>query len=167
MPSLRPWRRLLSLLVHGDRAAPLTRKRDLFLAFALVSLPFLVIAILLLVFIFNSHERDKPSPLSYESRDLPVKKYDTKSTYYTGIDTGRVLLLGSWASNIAEIVIAPFMVIFSYAVAREVVREKDEKDTKSDERPPFLSEIMRGSHSTFLFNFSSSRYEKREWRLSL
>ena len=129
-----------------DKAPGFTRKRDLFLAFGIVSLPLLIISLILIGLVFNTSERVKPDP-SIGRWELPVVQYDTATAYYTGIRPGSFLLLGSWASNIAEIVVAPFMLIFSYAVAREVVHGSVKEDTISELRLPFLSEMIRGSHS--------------------
>ena len=125
-------------------APRLSRKRDLFLAFVIVSLPLLVIAILLLAFIFLS---DRERPASYaEIRDLPFFEHPPLNAFYTKVDPGSFLLVGSWASNIAEIVVAPFMVLFSYAVAREVLQHATDDHENARSRPPLLREIMRGAH---------------------
>jgi len=110
-----------------------------------LGLPLLNIALILVSFVFNVSARERPD-LSVGTSELPVIIYDTATAFYTGITPGSFLLLGSWASNIAKIAIAPFMVIFSYAVAREVLRESIEDSTMTDQRPPVLSEIIRGSH---------------------
>lgn len=144
MSRFQAWRRVFDTN-NEDSSRRLTRKRDLFLAFAIVSLPLLAIALLLIGFIFNTSERQRPDR-SVETPELPIVYYDTKIAYYTGVNPGPFLLLGSWASNIAEIVVAPFMVIFSYAVAREVLQGSIRHGTTSDIRPPFLSEIIRGGH---------------------
>lgn len=132
--------------MKGDTIPQLDRKRDLLFAFAIVSLPLLVIALILIGFVFNVSARQRPD-LFVGTSELPITLYDTANAFYTGISPGRFLLLGSWASNIAEIVIAPFMVIFSYAVAREVLREEDR--TTPGQQPPFLSDIIRGTHGKF------------------
>ena len=122
----------------------LSRKRDIFLAFIIVSLPLLVIAILLLTFIFL-HDRERPD--SYiESPDLPFSEHLPRDAFYTIVDPGDFLLLGSWASNIAEIVVAPFMLLFSYAVAREILQHTQNEHEDAGARPPLLREIMRGAH---------------------
>ncbi|KAL8706186.1 MAG: hypothetical protein Q9201_000764 [Fulgogasparrea decipioides] len=66
--------------------------------------------------------------------------------YYTEVDTGPFLLAGSWASNIAPFVITPFMLLLSYAVAREILQESSVDSEMSDVRPPLLHELMRGAH---------------------
>ena len=144
--NLQAWRRVFNKTKPEDRALRLTRKRDLFLAFTIVSLPLIAIASILVGFVFNASEREKPDP-SVETAELPIVHYDTATAYYTGITPGSFLLLGSWASNIAEIVVAPFMVIFSYAVARELLQGSGTDSTGSDLRPPLLREIMRGGNS--------------------
>lgn len=129
----------------NQASAPrLSRKRDLFLAFLIVSLPLLVISILLLAFIFLS---DREIPASYaEIPALPFFEYPPLDAFYTKVDPGSFLLVGSWASNIAEMVVAPFMVLFSYTVAREILQRSKSGDGDSDVRPPLLREIMRGTH---------------------
>ena len=131
----------------GDRgqAPRLNRKRDVLLAFAIVSLPFLVIASILIAFVFNTTEHQRPDN-SIGTSDLPIEPYDTATAYYTGISSGSFLLLGSWASNVAEIVVAPFMVIFSYTVAREILIESMRDRAASHLRPPVLGEILKGGH---------------------
>ena len=125
-------------------APRLSRKRDLFLAFFIVSLPLLVISILLLSFIFLS---DREIPASYASiPELPFFEYPPLDAFYTRKDTGDFLLLGSWASNVAEMVVAPFMVLFSYTLAREILQRSKNGHEDSDSRPPLLREIMRGTH---------------------
>ena len=125
-------------------APPLSRKRDLFIAFVVVSLPLLVISILLLAFVFLSY---REIPASYvEIPALPFFQYPALDAFYTTVDPGSFLLVGSWASNVAEMVVAPFMLLFSYAVAREILQY--EKSGYEDEgtRPPLLRELMRGAH---------------------
>ena len=124
-------------------AAPrLSRRRDLFLAFVIVSLPLLVIAILLLVFAIHFRE-DLASYVEISS--LPVQVYPTDA-FYTTVDPGNFLLVGSWASNIAAIIVAPFMVLFSYAVAREIIQYEKNGHEDPGSRPLLLREIMRGAH---------------------
>ena len=128
---------------HQPSAPRLSRKRDVFLAFVVVSLPLLVIAILLLAFIFLS---DRERPATYANiPELPFFQNVSLDAFYTKVDPGSFLLVGSWASNIAEMIVAPFMLLFSYAVAREILHAtSDHEDAES--RPPLLREIMRGAH---------------------
>ena len=125
-------------------APRLSRRRDLFLAFVIVSFPLLVISILLLAFIFLS---DREIPASYtEIQALPFFYYPPLDAFYTKVDPGSFLLVGSWASNIAEMVVAPFMVLFSYAVAREILQHATWDQEDAELRPPLLREILRGAH---------------------
>ena len=127
-------------------AAPrLSRKRDILLAFVIVSLPLLVLAILLLAFIFLS---DREEPASYRgTRELPLDYPLPPNAFYSTVDLGDFLIVSTWASNVAEIVVAPFMVLFSYAVAREILQHeaRDHRD-HGGSQPPLLREIMRGAH---------------------
>ena len=123
-------------------APQLSRKRDILLAFFIVSLPLLLIAILLLAFIF--HYRENPTSF-LEIPALPLEHL-SPNAFYTSVDAGNFLLVGSWASNIATIVVAPFMVLFSYAVAREILQHTTGNHENTEARPPLLREIMRGAH---------------------
>ena len=130
--------------IKEDSPPRLSRKRDLFLSFVIVSLPLLVISILLLAFIFLS---DREIPASYTAIPvLPFLEYPSLDAFYTSVSPGSFLLVGSWASNIAEIVVAPFMVLFSYAVAREILRHPSSDHDEAELRPPLLREIIRGAH---------------------
>ena len=127
-------------------AAPrLSRKRDILLAFVIVSLPLLVLAILLLAFVFLN---DREEPASFiGTRELPIE-YPSPNAFYSRVDLGDFLIVSTWASNVAEIVVAPFMVLFSYAVAREILQH-EARDHRDDEgsQPRLLREIMRGAHA--------------------
>ena len=143
--ALWPWSKKSKNGTKQPSAPRLSRKRDIFVAFFVVSFPLLVIAILLLVFIFAS---DREKPASYvDSPLLPFEQHPPAplDAFYTKVDPGDFLLVGSWASNIAEFVVAPFMVLFSYAVAREILHGASDHDD-STSRPPLLREIMRGAY---------------------
>lgn len=125
-------------------APRLSRKRDILLAFFMVSLPLLVISILLLAFIFRP-DREKPASFM-EIPTLPFLEHLPSNAFYTSVDVGDFLLVGSWASNIATIIVAPFMVLFSYAVARELLQHTTGNHEITGSRPPLLREILRGAH---------------------
>lgn len=129
---------------QASTAPRLSRKRDILLAFVIVSLPLLVVAILLLAFIFL-HDREKPASFT-GTRELPIE-YLPSNAFYSIVDLGDFLIVSTWASNVAEIVVAPFMVLFSYAVAREILQHeaRDHRDGGGSQ-PPLLREIMRGAH---------------------
>ena len=130
---------------NGKQASTprLSRKRDLWLAFVIVSLPLLVISILLLAFTF--HDRENPQ-LYPEDPRLPFSNPTSLHPFYTNVASGSFLLVASWASNIAGFVIAPFMVLFSYAVAREIILHPTGDYEYAQSQPPLLREIMRGAH---------------------
>ena len=130
---------------QASTAPRLSRKRDILLAFVIVSLPLLVLAILLLAFIFLN-DREKPASFT-ETRELPFLTYPPSNAFYSRVDLGDFLIVSTWASNVAEIVVAPFMVLFSYAVAREILQhEARENRDGGGSQPPLLREIMRGAH---------------------
>ena len=143
MARFHAWRRTK---VDTDKTPRLTRKRDVLLASTIVSLPLLAIALVLIGFAFNPSQRERPD-LSVGTWELPVEPYDTGRFFYTGISPGSFLLLGSWASNIATVCVAPFMVIFSYAVAREILQESLKDRAAVDSHPTYLKEMIRGGHS--------------------
>lgn len=137
--------------VDKGKTLRLTRKRDVLLAFTTVSLPLLAIALILIGLIFNASERERPD-LSVGTDQLPIIPYDTSGLYYTGTSPGSFLLLGSWASNIATICVAPFMIIFSYAVAREILQESTKDRTMSNSHPTYLKEMMRGDYGMLILD---------------
>ena len=139
------WRSIVKRNAEKNGAPQLNRKRDLLLAFVIVSLPFLAIASLLIGFIFNTSERYRPD-YSVETPDLPVNYGDISDAYLTGISPGSFLLVGSWSSNIAEFVVAPFIVIFSYAATREIFQASIKNGMTSGVPPPSLRDIIRGAH---------------------
>lgn len=142
---LRRFRRLEKPDTTEKTKVPrLSRKRDLFIAFVVVSLPLLVISVLLLAFIFLS-TREEPAHY-VEIPELPFFYLPPSDAFYTKVSPGSFLLVGSWASNIAEIVVAPFMILFSYAVARESLQQSLEDAEDPAVTPSLLREIMRGAH---------------------
>ena len=154
-----PWSKKPKTGTKRPSTPRLSRKRDIFVAFFVVSFPLLVIAILLLAFIFAS---DREKPASYvEPPELPFQEYPPLDAFYTSVHPGDFLLVGSWASTVAEFVVAPFMVLFSYAVAREILHaSSDDEDATS--RPPFLREIMRGAYAGVWHWVARKTYKRSE-----
>ncbi|KAL8829144.1 MAG: hypothetical protein Q9170_006304 [Blastenia crenularia] len=149
------WRRRKETLEKAELPR-LTRKRDLFLAFAIVSLPLLAIALLLIVFTFK-FSQNKYLDFSIGTRELPASEYDLGTFYYTSITTGSFLLVGSWASNFATMVVAPFMVLFSYTVAREMIFQQSSIEKGVSDAPlPLLREIMGGTYDNWLHTTTRS-----------
>lgn len=141
-----------------DSVPRLSRKRDILLAFVMVSLPLLVISILLLAFIFRP---DREKPTTYiEIPTLPFLEHPSPNAFYTSVDVGDFLLVGSWASNIATIVVTPFMVLFSYAVAREILQHTTGDHENTGLRSPLLREILRGG-SVGIWHWVAKKTYKR------
>ena len=127
-----------------DQAPRLSRKRDILLAFVIVSLPLLVLAILLLSFVFIRGREEPASNVG--TRELPIG-HPPSNAFYSNKDVGDFLIISTWASNVAEMVVTPFMVLFSYAVAREILqRETRDNSDNGESQPRLLREIMRGAH---------------------
>ena len=105
----------------------------------------LVIAAVLLAFVFDPNKREKLQQ-GTTIQELPTRDQLPADAYYTTVRTGKFLLVASWASNIAEFIIAPFMLLFSYTVAREILQQPREDHTLANVPPPLLSEILRGAH---------------------
>ena len=146
MVRLQTFRRNAEPNEEKSRPLQLTRKRYLLLAFAIVSFPTLAIGFLLIGFVFKTSERERPNhPLG--TTDFPVPSSYTSDAYYTDIPVGSFLLVSSWASNVAEIIVSPFMVLFSYIVAREHFQASTREDANPDILLPSLREILRGAHS--------------------
>lgn len=157
LSSLRRLGKRKSLAEHNS-TPQLSRKRDLFFAFVIVSLPLLSIAILLLAFIFDSH---REAPASYEEiSELPFLEHPSLDAFYANVDPGSFLLVGSWASNFATIVVAPFMLLFSYAVAREIVQHATKGLEDANSPPPLLREIIRGTQIGVLHWIGQRFYKK-------
>ena len=146
MVRLQTFRRNAKLNEEKSSSPQLTGKRYLLLAFSIVSFPTLAISFLLIGFVFKTSERERPNDPP-GTTDLPVTPSYTSDAYYTDIRPGSFLLVSSWASNVAEIVVSPFMVIFSYIVARETFQASTRDDATSDILLPSLREMLRGAHS--------------------
>ena len=108
-----------------------SRKRDLLLAFALLFIPLSAIVIILLAFVFYKTERVQFQQYRTRELSIPSDNATSRTSYYTTQSIGSFTLLGSWASNVAQFVLAPFMVLFTFYVAREVYSpQTDKSDTK-------------------------------------
>ena len=140
--SMQNWRRWTATGKEKDGAPGATRKRDLLFAFAIVTPPLLAIALILVGLVFNASDRDTPNQIK-GTPELPVVNYPTSNVLYTGVDPGSFLLVGSWASNFATITIGPFMVIFSYTIAREILQELGKGDQTFNLPSPFWRKIIR------------------------
>lgn len=130
----------------------LTRKRNLFLASSVASLPLLVIAIILLVFVFQPDHRQKPAAdlpdKSTYNLVFPAPQFFRSGVYWTDHHAGSFLLLASWASSMATLVTAPFMILYSYIIARKVVQESATGPQVEADRPEFFYEVLRGGPGT-------------------
>ena len=104
------------------KALRLSRKRDLAFAFIFVSLP---LSLVLLAFVFIV-QREVPTTAS--DPRLPSLQDLSPWFYYTTTSVSGFLLIGSRASTVAQWVVAPFMILFSYAVTSEILRHSIQED---------------------------------------
>lgn len=134
----------ISRSTRTEKPAPwLTRKRDLLFAFSIVSLPLLAITIIILVFVFEP-DRHLHQIRSTDETNLPIPDQGFSKLYWTSHKSGPFLLLSSWASNIAAVVAAPFMMICSYVVAEEAIRNSSTDAREQEHVPHFFNEVLRG-----------------------
>ena len=131
-------------------AEPLEEKTNtrrgwaILLAFAVIFFPMLVIVTVLLVFVFKYQLLFLS--LADGTPQLPIHSVPPRNAYYTTVDIGSYLLVSSGASNIAQIVVAPFMLLFSFFVAREIARPS-EKNGSTEGPSELLLEIISGELS--------------------
>lgn len=106
------------------------RSWDLLLTFAMLFVPMLGIALILLAFVFYTHKRVKFRDNGTAA--LPVNlAFVSNRSYYTSIGATKFVLVSSWASTASQFVIPPFMLLFSFFVAREITYECDAPSTNS------------------------------------
>ena len=133
-----------SILPNATEPLEKTRKRDLLLASALLFIPLLAIALLCLAFVFVGSKRVRFQ--FNETNELPILAKDiitSNSSYYTLEDIGSFTLLGSWASSAAQLVLAPFMVLFSFLIAREIKSSRTD-DIETKEVASTLNKLVGG-----------------------
>jgi hypothetical protein len=137
----------LEMSGHGKDKKKLTRKRDLLLAFTMVFLPMMAIPLILLAFLLYTHKH--PILDTVGSVELPVNYHKSKGSYYTFFSVGVITLVGSWATNAAQFIMAPVMLLFSFLIARGYREDSQSRDI--DPNAMTIAEIrseaeIRGHH---------------------
>lgn len=129
----------------GSRLEKAGRKRELLIAFAFIFVPMAAVAFTLIAFVYYEKDRIHFNRESGGTPELPAVPVPPSNSYYTKLLIGAFLLVSSWGSTAAGIVFAPFMLLFSFVVARELVSKYDPDipTTKQDEY--LLKEILSGS----------------------
>ena len=129
----------------GNRLEKAGRKRELLIAFAFIFVPMAAVAFTLIAFVYYEKDRVHFNRANNGTPELPAFPVPPSNAYYTKLLIGGFLLVSSWGSTAAGIVFAPFMLLFSFVVARELVRryDPDTPTTKQDEY--LLKEILSGS----------------------
>ena len=88
------------------------------LAFSLVFFPMLAVTFVLLGLVTWA-KVDFPNP---RDANLTVSNQPPTSSYYTLISPGKFALVSSWASTVVGSASAPFLTLFSFLIARSLVR---------------------------------------------
>ena len=126
-----------------EEVDPVGREQAFIIAFMAVVFPMLAIALILLCLVFVSHEtfdfQKNSADFLPASPDQPPG-----NAFYTHVDVSAFTLASSWASTLAGLLTAPFMLLFSVIVAREIVRQPQEAATKSGP-VELLQEILTGT----------------------
>jgi hypothetical protein len=116
-----------------------TKAWGLILAFALLFIPMLGISLIFLAFVVFSQLRVK-FPVNQILPELPQPSRAPPGFFFTDITVGEFTLVGSWASNAAQFVLGPFMLLFSFLVAKEIIaKPASENSTK------VLREVLSGT----------------------
>lgn len=119
------------------------RAWDLLLAFPMLFVPMLAMALTLLASVYYTPKRVK-SP-DNGTVPLPVDLTSvSNNSYYTMIGPSKFVLVSSWASTAAQFVIPPFMPLFSFFVARETTLQQNKASTPK-EVPDLLQGLLKGS----------------------
>jgi hypothetical protein len=106
--------------------------------------PMLGIPLILLAFVFYS---DKHVTFKeHGTTALPANQSSVShSSYYTSVDATEFVLVSSWASTASQFVIPPFMLLFSFFVAREITRQCDAPSTVQEVSDHMLQGLLKGS----------------------
>ena len=126
-----------------EEVNPVGREQAFIVAFMAVVFPMLAIALILLCLVFVS--RDTFDFRKNSSAFLPPDLNPPPgNAFYTHVDVSAFTLASSWASTLAGILTAPFMLLFSVIVAREIVRQPQEAAAKIGP-VELLQEILTGT----------------------
>lgn len=130
---------------------PYTTPWHILLACLLVLVPITVVTTLLIMFV--SWARWTLYDPDYTRPDLPIARLDS-SSFNTVVFASKVILVSSWSSNIAQFATAPFMLIFSFLVARDLAsrpklagaENEDEKGLLQRNNYNLLKWLSGGQH---------------------
>ena len=116
-----------------EASAPISSAK-VCLAFSLAFFPILAIPTLLLVLVTVGKV---PHVTNNGTDALNIVNTAPSGNYYTtaGVSAGQFALVASWASTIMGNISAPFLILFSFLIARSMSRRKEDgMDTGSKER---------------------------------
>lgn len=100
-----------------DDVIPEIGLTGLLAAFAILFLPMVTVTFVLLGLVLWEYI---PKNFPDNIPQLPVANLPLQNVYYTGVSAGKFALVASWASTVSQIVTGPFMLLFSFLIAREL-----------------------------------------------
>lgn len=135
----------LGTLDNTPEQAPRSSTLELLAAFGLIFIPMSLVAFALIGFVYYTKDRVRFDRGTNGTLELPASLIPPYDAYYTTLTVGRFLLLASWASTAAGVVVTPFMLLFSFVVARELTRLYRRKLPVRSHESHLLKEILSGS----------------------
>ncbi|MCJ1474293.1 hypothetical protein MMC13_002951 [Lambiella insularis] len=121
------------------------KKRELLIAFGFIFVPMTVLAIALLIFVHKKSGRVKFNDEDLGTSELPAVPRPPSNAYYTTFGIGSFLLLASWTSTAAGVVLTPFMLLFSFIVAQEIAKHHTQDASIPHHDSHLLREMLSGT----------------------
>ena len=124
-------------LYHGNdvEADPISGA-SLFLVFVILFLPMFAVPWLLLGLV----AWEKINFPSSSNTALPYDSLPPTGNYYTLVSAGKFSLVASWASTFVGNISALFLILFSFIIARSLIRGKDALLNQSDKQDGFRND---------------------------
>lgn len=129
-----------------DKGLP-SKIGHLILAFLMILVPMLAIPLILLAFFFYSDIR--PNLSKYQDASLPIDTDNiSPNHYYTTERYNVVLDVTGWASTAGQFIMAPYMLLFSFFVAKSIVGQHPRPSNLDDLRSQCGTdyELLQGVH---------------------
>jgi len=135
-----------------DPSSP-TTPLNVAIAFFITFFPLVIIATLLCLFVLLPDWTVYNPPQTNAS--LPIEPLGG-SVFVTTVFSGKISLASSWASNIGQFAIAPFLLLFSFLVAYELANHHETSEEECDS----AKQLLRGG-KTSLFKWVINRARNR------
>ena len=95
------------------------KKRDIAWAFVIIFFPMLIAGLALCVLVLGLRRHVSHRNGSSDEPSLPVNNKLRQDSYYTRTDPWKLLLASGWASTIAGWTMAPFILLYTFLIARK------------------------------------------------